>query len=184
MGQEVFKPHPVYKGYTVGNKGTVNGLRKDNIGYTKPDGYRYAYLKDIGWRYVHRLVYETFVGAIPEGMEINHKDGDKLNNTADNLEAMTHQKNIEHSYKTLKRKIISGKDHWNFGKKLPADTRAKMAAAKMGTKHPKFTGWWVVDGVKYTSAREASENTGISQDTIRRRCKKGERGFSFEEYYF
>ncbi|MBN8211099.1 HNH endonuclease [Bacillus sp. NTK071] len=30
-------------------------------------------------QYVHRLVWGTFNGAIPEGLEINHTDGNKKN---------------------------------------------------------------------------------------------------------
>ena len=35
--------------------------------------------------YVHRLVYETFIGEIPEGKEINHIDGNKNNSALNNL---------------------------------------------------------------------------------------------------
>lgn len=178
---EIFKKHPIYSSYTIGNKGTINGIKRDNIGYTKPDGYRYAYVKGVGWRYVHRLVYETFIGAVPDGLEINHKDGNKLNNALDNLEAITHQENIKHSYKVLKRKIVKGKDHWNYGKKVPQEVRKRMSDAKKGTKHPKFRGYWVVNDVKYTSVAEASKATGLSTSTIRRRCKSGIKGFRFDE---
>jgi hypothetical protein len=34
----------------------------------------------------HILVWRHFKGTIPKGMEIHHKDGDKLNNEIDNLE--------------------------------------------------------------------------------------------------
>ena len=39
--------------------------------------------------YTHRIVWETFVGTIPDGMQINHKDENKLNNALDNLELCT-----------------------------------------------------------------------------------------------
>ena len=35
--------------------------------------------------YVHRLVVESFIGAIPEGMEVRHLDGDPTNNHLPNL---------------------------------------------------------------------------------------------------
>ena len=44
--------------------------------------------------YVHRLVYETFIGEIPEGLEIDHKDGNPLNNSVDNLQTITRRQNI------------------------------------------------------------------------------------------
>lgn len=42
---------------------------------------------------VHRLVYEAFHGKRPEGMEINHIDEDKSNNSIKNLNLMTHKEN-------------------------------------------------------------------------------------------
>lgn len=38
---------------------------------------------------LHRLIYEHVKGKIPQGYEIHHKDGDKLNNSIENLEALT-----------------------------------------------------------------------------------------------
>ena len=46
---------------------------------------------------VHRLVYESFVGPIPEDMVINHKDGNKRNNRIDNLELATEAENQLHA---------------------------------------------------------------------------------------
>lgn len=34
---------------------------------------------------VHRILWEMRHGPVPEGMEIDHKDGDRLNNARDNL---------------------------------------------------------------------------------------------------
>ena len=46
-------------------------------------------------RYVHRLVWQTFVGEIPAGYEVNHKDHNKANNSLSNLELVTHSVNLK-----------------------------------------------------------------------------------------
>lgn len=49
-------------------------------------------------RLVHRMVAQAFIPNAHELPQINHKDGDKLNNRADNLEWCTPQENAQHSY--------------------------------------------------------------------------------------
>lgn len=49
--------------------------------------------------YVHELVALAFIGPRPEGLSINHKDGDKTNNVVANLEYVTHAENMAHAAK-------------------------------------------------------------------------------------
>lgn len=37
----------------------------------------------------HVVIWEGSHGAIPDGWQVHHKDGDKLNNTIENLELVT-----------------------------------------------------------------------------------------------
>jgi hypothetical protein len=46
---------------------------------------------------IHRLVWQAFKGEIPEGLEIDHIDGNKSNNRLDNLRLVTHQHNTFNS---------------------------------------------------------------------------------------
>ena len=43
---------------------------------------------------VHRLVYETFVGEIPKGFEIDHINRNRLDNRLENLRVVTHKENV------------------------------------------------------------------------------------------
>jgi len=52
-------------------------------------------------RLVHRLVVEAFVGIIPTGLQVNHINGDKLDNTLSNLEIVTPSQNTTHAYRVL-----------------------------------------------------------------------------------
>jgi len=73
-------------------------------GWVNSSGYRQVrcYLED-GSTYdplVHRLVATLYVDNPDNLPLVNHKDGDKLNNSADNLEWCDHSGNLRHAYRT------------------------------------------------------------------------------------
>lgn len=47
---------------------------------------------------VHRIIYQTFNGEIPEGLVIDHLNGIKTDNRIDNLEACSHQENTRRAF--------------------------------------------------------------------------------------
>ena len=76
--------------------------RKEKIPTQSPEGYWYM---NFGGRYhherwlVHRLVAELWLEHEP-GLEVNHKDGNKGNNSVENLEWVTRSQNEAHKYET------------------------------------------------------------------------------------
>ncbi len=84
-------------------------LRKCRI--LKPQKDRKGYLR-IGLQlngtrkyfFVHRLVAGTFLQKVVGKTQVNHKDGDKQNNYVGNLEWVTNQENVIHSYRNNLRK--------------------------------------------------------------------------------
>ena len=48
---------------------------------------------------VHRIIASLFVEGQKEGLQVNHKDGDKTNNSHENLEWVTNLENQRHSWK-------------------------------------------------------------------------------------
>ena len=63
-------------------------------------GYLAVSVKECGRKrtlYVHRLVAEAFLGTPSDANEVNHLDGDKTNNHAQNLEWTTHSQNLQHA---------------------------------------------------------------------------------------
>ena len=66
-------------------------------------GYLMVKMEWIGNQYLlsaHVAVWNVLVSAIPEGMDLNHKDGVKHNNNPNNLEAVTRSENLTHAYAT------------------------------------------------------------------------------------
>lgn len=186
------KELPINKAYLISDNGRIiknkmNGRlikSSEQLIKGKPSGYIYATLctqvngegrffpmlpKRIA---VHRLVAFAWLGppSSPAHKWINHKDGNKANNHYSNLEWTTISENIQHSYDVLGRVIPKGSDHWLHGKKASKATRAKMAVAKIGAKHPKFKGYYFVNWKRYESTGEAARKTGLNAKTIHSRC--------------
>ena len=63
-------------------------------------GYIQVYVGGNRKEYAHRLIWESVHGAIPKGLEINHKNGIKTDNRISNLELVTHIENLRHAYVT------------------------------------------------------------------------------------
>ncbi|WBF77873.1 HNH homing endonuclease [Escherichia phage W70] len=63
--------------------------------------------------YVHRMVAKAYIPNPLNLPEVNHKDGNKLNNHKDNLEWVTEEENLRHS---IENKLpIRGQDHYSTG---------------------------------------------------------------------
>lgn len=62
--------------------------------------------------FVHTLVAHAFLGPQPEGIQVNHKNGDKACSRADNLEYVTQSENMIHAYRVLgaPRSSLRGSD--------------------------------------------------------------------------
>ena len=112
MAEEIWKDIKGYEGlYQVSNLGRVksfnakNGRLSNQSRLLTPKLDRYGYLKltlckDKEYKYVtvHRLVALAFINNVENKPEVNHKDGNKLNNCVDNLEWMTGLENIHHAF--------------------------------------------------------------------------------------
>lgn len=127
---EAWKPIFGYEGiYDVSNKGRVKSYPKEKIlfGYKKmaperiltltalnTSGYRHVGLVKDGIRKpatIHRLVAKAFIFNPDNKPEVNHIDGDKLNNNSDNLEWVTRDEHVIHTNKYIAFNRQKGESH-------------------------------------------------------------------------
>lgn len=130
---EVWKPIIGFGGvYEVSNLGGVRNAKtgRPMKAYMQPTGH--SYIKSLGGRggkcaFVHRLVYEAFLGEIPTGCVVRHKDGDATNNTVENLCIGTQKDNIHDIYSYGKKcgpgKLLAD-DVLEIRKRLSAGARS------------------------------------------------------------
>lgn len=124
---EIWKDLKGYeKYYKISNFGRLYSKRKNtimtnlhhNCGYLKINLVKNKTMKSV---YIHRLVAENFIANIENKPQVNHIDGNKLNNRVDNLEWCTAKENQSHSINVLKNKrykipIVYGENHHNSKK--------------------------------------------------------------------
>lgn len=158
----MWKPVCNFPNYEVSSNGEVRSTNYNHTGVCKilkpsisSNGYYGVILVKEGRRFyraVHRLVAEAFLPNTNNLPYINHRDENKLNNKASNLEWCTAKCNIRYGScidrRANKQKVTRGNPI------ISIDNNG--------------------NEVKYISAKEASRITGINQGSISK-CCKGER---------
>lgn len=96
---EVWKKTEYNEIYYVSDEGRIKNNNTLLKPARNPKGYLWVKLYKDGKHKcfrLHRLVWETFNGAIPEGYEVNHINEDKTDNRLVNLNLMSHLENIRY----------------------------------------------------------------------------------------
>lgn len=89
--------------YDVNIDGYVRNSRNNNVLKNSPNnnGYMTVSLgRHMPGQLVHILVAEAFVSGYKPGLDVNHKNGNKQDNRAENLEWCTRSDNIKHAFES------------------------------------------------------------------------------------
>ena len=140
-----------YTAYSVDENGVVRNIKSGiTLSQQTYAGYKKVLLWKDGkskWHSVHRLVATAFIPNAKNLPCVNHKDEDKLNNSASNLEWCDYQYNN------------------SYGKNAPLKRmkEALIKAVCMYDLHGNLL-------AEFESAREAQRQTGIWQGNISKCC--------------
>lgn len=128
--------------YDVSEDGKIKNRKTGRIMKTQVNerGYEHVCLR-VNKRQVdkkvHRLVADSFYDGDHSGLDVNHIDGNKLNNHISNLEFCTRQTNIRHAF--------------DSGLKRPS----RMIKVRV-----------IETGKEYESIRECARSIGVDQSMI------------------
>ena len=161
--EEEWKDIKGYEGlYKVSNLGKVKSMGHRRTHTLEKDlkpsifhGYEHVTLLKHGKgtkMRVHRIVAQAFIPNPLNKPQINHIDGNKLNNCISNLEWATSQENILHAFNM-------GLNHAQKG----AENRRSIKVIQMDM--------FGNDIAKYDGIREAERITGIDNASIGKVCK-------------
>ena len=111
-----------FERYEISTSGMVRNTHTGRIikQRSTKTGYRIVDLHDdcrVSTRYVHRLVAEAFIPNIEELPQVNHKDENKANNCADNLEWCTASYNMSYNGRA-KRVGMHHREHGATNKRI------------------------------------------------------------------
>ena len=133
--------------YEINTNGRIRNIKTGRMLKTSinHNGYETVCLRKNKTQYtkrVHRLVVESFYDNDCPELDVNHIDGNKTNNSIDNLEYCTRKENIKHA---IKNKLFIPND---FGK-----SRIKILVIETGE--------------TYDSINECGRNLGIDPSFIK-----------------
>ena len=138
------------KNYDICSNGALFNSKKNKFlnGSIDKDGY-VVYTVRINKKAkklkAHRLVATAFIENPCNKKQVNHIDGDKMNNNIENLEWVTQKENSIHAYKN---KLGVGGARWKKKRVI-----------------------YYINNREFKSAREVSAAFDVSQSTVKRRCQ-------------
>jgi len=160
--QEVWKDIVGYEeSYQVSNLGNVRSINKILKPNLTKKGYYHVTLYSQGIPKtfkLHRIVAKHFIENPHNKLEVNHIDGNKINNTVINLEWNTRKENnrhaIDNNLLVLQKK---GEGYWN--KKYRSESSRKKCVIDMET------------GIFYYCMKDAADAKNMTYSQLKNRLK-------------
>lgn len=164
MEKEIWKFYP-YFGQLVqfSNLGRIKSFIRNNktgriLNNKVVNSAGYLRISILGRKYfIHRIIAELFVPNPENKPEVNHIDGNKMNNRADNLEWVTRSENMKRAYQ--------------LGLQKPSE-KQKQAVSKWNKEHRiKKVYQYDTEGNLlncFKSQQEAAKNLNLSEASISR----------------
>lgn len=125
---EMIKDYPIYS-ITIDGQVINNKTKKKLKPFVNNGYYRINLYDSENSRktlYLHRLIAETYIPNPNNKPEVNHIDGNKLNNSIDNLEWVDRIENSKHSYKYGLQKARRSKNNERHKSVLQIDLNGRL----------------------------------------------------------
>ena len=150
-----------FDNYSISNFGNLKNNKTNRLRVQSKDssGYACCTLSLKGKTYtksIHRLVAEAFIPNPDLFKEVNHRNGNKLDNRVENIEWCSRSHNLKHSYRVLNRvPPMLGR---------LAEKNPRSIPVLQFTKEGDFI-------KEHTNLRNAGRSVNTSGDNISRACK-------------
>lgn len=182
--EEIWKDIKGFENYQISNLGHIKNIKyhrqqKSQIlkPHQKENGYLSITLSKNGKTkifYIHRLVANYFVDNKAGKPCVNHKDGCRNNNIAENLEWVTHSENTKHSYRelgykiskeTIQKRVQTHKNNYVMSE----DTKKKIGESNRKNSCKRVL--CIELNREFSSAAMASEWLGLTKKVVCRACR-------------
>ena len=109
---EVWRELADFPNYLFSNQGRIKNRNTNRIlkGSNNDHGYLTCRIKNNNGKFItkdiHRLIAKCFLSNFNNNLQVNHIDGNKHNNSIDNLEMVTGKENMAHAIKNTINRLF------------------------------------------------------------------------------